>query len=254
MKKFDLPLITDTIFYTAACWLVCVGLLRWLDVATWACFTAATLIALAVGAVLFLLLSGRHRKRALSRRQQEEKEKLMLHLTLERDEAVRTLLLEALRADGKEVWKDGDRLLLDGTPLIPVFTMQPISADTVAHLLKEYGKAPFLLACNEMTPEAERLLSSFSRSSIRGEEIYDLCKRTEHIPATMICGKIPRRTLRAKLRRTFSKRNAYPFFVSGAGLLVMSLFVFFPVYYLISGSILLVVSVLIRIFGAPAQA
>ena len=70
----------------------------------------------------------------------------------------------------------------------------------------------------------------------------------------MICGKISRRTLRAKLRRTFSKRNAYPFFVSGAGLLVMSLFVFFPVYYLISGSILLVVSVLIRIFGAPAQA
>ena len=85
MKKFDLPLITDTIFYTAACWFVCVGLLRWLDVATWACFTAATPIALAVGTVLFLLLSGRHRRRALSKRQQEEKEQAVVSFVHGRD-------------------------------------------------------------------------------------------------------------------------------------------------------------------------
>ena len=110
MKKFDLPLITDTIFYTAACWLVCVGLLRWPD----------------VGTVLFLLLSGRHRRRALSKRQQEEKEKLMLHLTLEQDDAVRTLLANALRTDGKEATLQDDTIMLDDAPLIPVFTMQPV--------------------------------------------------------------------------------------------------------------------------------
>lgn len=249
MKKFDLPLITDTIFYTAACWFVCVGLLRWLDVATWACFTAATLIALAVGTVLFLLLSGRHRRRALSKRQQEEKEKLMLHLTLEQDDAVRTLLTNALRTDGKEATLQDDTIMLDDAPLIPVFTMQPVSADTVARLLKTYGKNPFTLACNTLSPEAERLLTSFSRSAMLGEEIYALFSRTDTIPETLICGEIPRRTARTRLRIAFSKRNAYPFFVSGAGLLVMSLFVFFPIYYLVTGSLLLIASVCIRAFG-----
>lgn len=249
MKKFDLPLITDTLFYTATFWLVCIGLLRWLDVATWACFTAATMIALAVGAALFLLLSGRHNKRALSKRQREEKEKLMLHLTLEQDDAVRTLLANALRADGKEVTMQDDTMLLEDTPLIPVFTMQPVSADTVARMLKTYGKSPFLLACNALTPEAERLLTSFSRTAIPGEEIYALFSRTDTIPETLICGEIPRRTARTRLRIAFSKRNAYPFFVSGAGLLVMSLFVFFPIYYLVTGSILLIASVCIRAFG-----
>lgn len=249
MKKFDLPLITDTIFYTAACWFVCVGLLRWLDVATWACFTATTLIALAVGTVLFLLLSGRHRRRALSKRQQEEKEKLMLHLTLEQDDAVRTLLANALRTDGKEATLQDDTIMLDDAPLIPVFTMQPVSADTVARLLKTYGKTPFLIACNALTPEAEHLLTSFSRSAMPGEEIYALFSRTETIPETLICGEIPRRTARTRLRIAFSKRNAYPFFVSGAGLLVMSLFVFFPIYYLVTGSLLLIASVCIRAFG-----
>ena len=46
--------------------------------------------------------------------------------------------------------------------------------------------------------------------------------------------------------------NAYPFFVSGAGLLLMSLYVFFPVYYLVAGSLLLFAAVLIRTFGREA--
>lgn len=82
-----------------------------------------------------------------------------------------------------------------------------------------------------------------------GEEIYALFSRTDTIPETLICGEIPRRTARTRLRIAFSKRNAYPFFVSGAGLLVMSLFVFFPIYYLVTGSLLLIASVCIRAFG-----
>lgn len=82
-----------------------------------------------------------------------------------------------------------------------------------------------------------------------GEEIYALFSRTDTIPKTLICGEIPQRTARTRLRIAFSKRNAYPFFVSGAGLLVMSLFVFFPIYYLVTGSLLLIASVCIRAFG-----
>ncbi len=249
MRRFDFPLFADTIFYTAACWLMSVGLFRWLDISDWACFSAATLLALALGAIIFLCLSGKHRRKALSKKLQTEKDKLMLHLALENDESVSELLLTALLADGKNASDQDGKLILDDASLIPIFTMQPISADTVALLLKEYGKAPFIIACNELTHEAEHLLVSFSRRFIQGNEIFELLSRTQKIPEKLICGDIPRHTVRTRLRLAFSKRNAYPFFVSGAGLLVMSLFVFFPIYYLITGSLLLIASICIRALG-----
>ena len=49
-------------------------------------------------------------------------------------------------------------------------------------------------------------------------------------------------------RRIFLQR-ADTALLSGAGLLVMSLFVFSPIYYLVTGSLLLIASVCIRAFG-----
>ncbi len=249
MKKFDFPLIADSLFYSACAWLVLVGVFRWLQLPAGVCFSAATLLALALALTLFFLLGARHKRRALSKQEQRTREKLMLHLALERDERVRAALLEALLADGREAHCEGDALAVDGMPLIPIFTMQPVSADAVAQLLKTYSAQPFAVACNALTPEAEQLLTSFSRTAMTGTQIYDLFARTGKLPETYICGEIPRKTVRGKLRRTFSKRNAYPFFVSGAALLVMSLFVLFPVYYLISGSVLLATAIFVRAFG-----
>ena len=172
----------------------------------------------------------------------------MLHLTLESDDNIKELLEKAFSADGRDIAK-AETLVVDGKPLIPLFTMQPLSADTVALLLKQYKRQPFLLACNRLSPEAERLLASFAREWMDGEAVYDLLSRTQTIPGCMICGEIERKNLRSRLQRMVSKKNAYPFFVSGAGLLVMSLFVLFPAYYLISGCLLLLASVLTRAFG-----
>ena len=249
MKKIDFPLWSDTIFFFACSFLVSLCILRYYDLSMWPAALLSAALAFAFAVLVFGLGYLWRRKKFLLKRDLEEKEKLMLHLTLEQDDAVRTLLANALRTDGKEATLQDDTIMLDDAPLIPVFTMQPVSADTVARLLKTYGKTPFLIACNALTPEAEHLLTSFSRSAMLGEEIYALFSRTETIPETLICGEIPRRTARTRLRIAFSKRNAYPFFVSGAGLLVMSLFVFFPIYYLVTGSLLLIASVCIRAFG-----
>ncbi len=252
MKKFDFPLFADVLFYTASAWFILVGMMRWFRMPTWVCFTVATLLALAIGGILFLFLSSRHKKRYLGKKELEAREKLMLHLALETDERVRAALLDAFLKDGKEAHCEQDALSMDETPLIPIFTMQPVSADAVAHLLKVYQKRPFIIACNALSPEAEKLLSAFARRAMTAADIYELFNRTG-MPEPLICGEIPRKSVRTKLRRAFSKRNAYPFFVSGAALLVMSLFVFFPVYYLVTGSLLIIAAILIRIFGYVPQ-
>lgn len=249
MKRFDFPLIADTLFYTAASWFVFVGIFRWANTPSGICFSCATLLALAVGVICFCLISLRHRKVRLNKSQQSEKEKLMLHLTLESDEKVRKALLGALQSDNQDARCCGENLILGDTPLVPIFTMEPVSADTVAHLLKEYSDEPFILLCNALSADAERLLASFSRTAMTGNEVYDLFARTKTMPEHLICGNIPRKSVKSALKRSFSKRNAYPFFISGASLLLMSLFVLFPVYYLVVGTVLLAASVLIRAFG-----
>ena len=249
MRKLDLPLILDVLFYSVASWFLAIGLLRYYRVPTGVALAASTLIALAAGTTAFLVIYSKHRKRILGKKEQEQMDALLLHLALERNERVRASLLSAYLADGKEAHCEGDVLEVEGSLVIPLFTMQAVSADEIAKLIREYGSEPFTVVCNSLTPEAEKLLGSFGKTAVRGDEIYALFKRTDTTPSQLICGEIPRKTVRKKLRRSFSKKNARPFFVSGLLLLVMSLFTFFPLYYLITGSVLLVSSVCIRAFG-----
>ncbi len=249
MRKIDLPLVLDVAFYTFCAFLLSVGVLRYLRAATWVVFTASALIALAAGTVCFLLIYSSHMRHAMGKEAQKRCDALMLHLTLARTEDVLTALTAAYRADGKEVRTEEETMLADGMRIVPLFTMQPVSADAVAVLLKKYGKEPFTLACNSLTPEARALLGSFGRAQEEAADIFALFERTGTTPSPLICGELPRFKLKAKLRRTFSKKNARPFFVSGSLLLLMSLFTFFPLYYLITGSLLLGAAVCIRLLG-----
>ncbi len=249
MKKVPLSMISDVLFYGAAVGFFVLGLLRYFRTPLALCIVLAVAFAFATGCFVALFLYGRNRKKWLSKRQREEREALMLHLTLEKEERVRDALLAALTADGKTAHCEGEGLRVDDTLYLPVFTMQPVSADEVARLLRLHGTQPFALVCNAVTPEAQKLLASFGRKAVCGDEVYDLFTRTQTTPSPLICAEIPRKTVRQRLVRSFSKTNARPFFVSGLLLLVMSLFTIFPTYYVVTGSILLVSSVLVRAFG-----
>ena len=242
-------MIADALFYGVCVGLLALGLLRYFRVPLGAAIALSVGFALATGCILLTIFYAKRKKKLFTKREREEREALMLHLALEKEERVRAALLKALLADGKEAHCREEGVEADEMLLIPLFTMQPLSADDVARLLKRHGNAPFTIACNALTAEAEKLLLSFGRKAMCADEVYSLFSRTDAMPSPLICGEIPRKTAKQKLRRAFSKENARPFFVCGALLLVMSLFTLFPAYYLITGSILLFSSVLIRAFG-----
>lgn len=249
MKKIDLPLLFDSAFYAASFFFLSLAALRYFRVALAVALTAAALLSLACFAGAALFLSRKHRRRALTKAEREEREKLMLHLALEQPEKVRLALLTAIAKDGKEANCRGDALEAEGTLLLPFFTMQPVSADAVARLIREHGKEPFALLCNALTPEAEKLLSSFGKRAVCGDEVYALFSRTDTFPSPLILGELPRTGPKEAARRAFGKRNARPFFVCGSLLLLMSLFTLYPAYYLAVGGTLLLAAVLVRAFG-----
>ncbi len=252
MKKFDLPLILDVLFYSLAVGAVSFCILRYFRLPLPLSFFVSLLFLLSAAILVYIFTARRHRKMRLSKKQESEKRALMLHLALERPERVRALLLSALLADGKEAHLEKE-LRVDDTSAVFAFTMQPLSADAVAKLLQEYGREQFLLFCNSLSPESESLLFQFSIKTYRADEVYSLISRTDCMPKELICGNLPQKTAKTRLLAAIKKSNARPIFVSGLLLLLMSLFTVFPLYYLISGCLLVLSAVAVRLFGySPA--
>ncbi len=246
-------MILDALFYALAISALTFCVLRYFRLPVFLCFFVAALLLLATGLVVLLLEGGRHRKVKLNKKEREERDALMLHLALETPERVREALLSAYLANGKQANLKEDGIEVDGTLYLPIFTMQPISADAVARLLQKRQMQPFVLVCNELSPQSAALLSSFSVSAVCIDEVYTLFQKTECTPKKLICGNIPRRTAKTKLKLALKKSNARPFFVSGLALLFMSLFTVFPVYYLTVGGVLIATSIGVRLFGySPA--
>ncbi len=249
--KPNIPMIADLLFYTLSAWLFSLCLLRYYRVTLWLALTAASLITLAVALAVLLLLCRSRRKKLLGKREREARDAILLHLALEKPERVRAALQSAYLADGKTAVPAEEGLCLDGKTAIPLFTLEAAGADEIARLIRRHGRE-FTLLCNALTPEAEKLIASFGIAAVYGDEIYALFTRTGTVPDPLICGELPRKNLRLKVRRAFSKSNARPFFVSGILLLIMSLFTIFPLYYIISGAILLMCAVTVRLFGYAA--
>ena len=253
MKKIDFTLIADVVFYGAAVWFLSIGILRYLRMALWLSVLLASLIALSAAGAVFLLSYHSRRKRRLSKKESEARESLMLHLALEKEERVRAALVTAFLADQKEAHCQDDVLLVGDALCVPRFTMQPLSADETARILRAYGREKLTILCNALTPEAEKLAASFGVRVLRKDDIFALFTRTETTPSPLILAELPRKSIKRTFRRIVSKKSARPFFVSGILLLIMSLFTFFPIYYLISGCVLTSLAILVRFFGFSAE-
>lgn len=242
-------MIADILFYGTCTFVLSLCILRYYRIPLRLAITISALISIAIGGCAFLLLYHKHHKKLLSKKERETRDALLLHLALEKPERVRAALLAAYLADEKNAHCDNDELSVDDIPLVPLFALEPISADEIAKLIRRFGKTPFKIVCNSLSSEAEKLLTAFGIKAEHGDEIYNLFTRTGTLPAPLICGEIPRKTVKQKLRRSFSKTNARPFFISGILLLIMSFFTFFSAYYIITGSVLLFCSITVRLLG-----
>lgn len=243
MKKIDFPLWSDTIFFFACAFLVSLCVLRYYRLDMWLAALLSVLLALSLAVVVFLLNYLRRRKKFLLLRDREEKEKLMLHLALSSAEATRKLFAPVFEEKSSEQ---------NGTPerVYFLFTMQPLSADAMAEKIRDCPQGEsFRIVCNALTPEAARLCESFAVSVTDGNEAYALLKEKSLLPEKYICGEKKKKGVKERIRFGFRKKNSRSFFFSGAALLVLSLFSFFPLYYIIGGCALIFTSILVRIFG-----
>lgn len=236
MKKIDLPLYSDTLFFAACGGLLSLCILRYYRLNMWLSVLLSILFAILVGVGTFLFLYRKRKKQFNTTKDKEETEKLKLHLALSSKEANEKLFAPLL-SESK-------------TTIYLLFRMQPISADAIAEKLRiTPTEKQFGVFCNRLSEEATTLCDEFDIKVTQIETLYRELKERNLLPATYICGEKKRRGTKEKLKTSFSKKNSRSFFVSGAALAILSFFSFFPVYYVICASVLLLLSLFIRIFG-----
>ena len=254
MKKIDFPLWSDTIFFFACSFLVSLCILRYYDLSMWPAALLSAALAFAFAVLVFGLGYLWRRKKFLLKRDLEEKENLMLHLALSSPQTNAQLFLPVFQKDCTDEKTNADtdsNADADDTQHFRfLFTMQPLSADAVAEAIRDCPSGKTLhIVCNALTGEAARLCERFDISVTDGNNAYALLKEKNLLPEKYICGEKKKRGVRERIRFGLRKKNSRSFFFSGAALLVLSLFSFFPLYYIIGGCTLVFASVLVRIFG-----
>lgn len=209
---------------------------------------AALPAALAAGTLVFLY-KGRKRKRALDTAAMSAgAEKLAAHLALLGPEESAALFARGL--DGAK--PDGSVAETDRGLYFCSFTPEPADRNALLTAIRHRTEKKKHFVCCTATQECARLAEETGIELICAEEIYGLLKEKDALPVKYLLEK-PKSGIFSKIKGGFSRRLCMPAFWSGAAMLFFSYFSFYPVYYIVSGSLLLVLCAAAAIFGKRAK-
>ena len=128
------------------------------------------------------------------------------------------------------------------------FRFEKVTADELSPLVraKEERKAAFAGAFSD---EAKKLADSFGLRLVEAPEVYALVKESGCMPDPLIAPPVKKNGFLQKLRAGVRRKAWRGYAFAGVSLLLFSLLTIFPVYYIVTGSILLAAALLVRFFG-----
>ncbi|MGN1235775.1 MAG: hypothetical protein ACI4U2_07320, partial [Christensenellaceae bacterium] len=111
MKRTQIPLWSDTFLSLFVGFILSFCLFRYLALPLWAALTAAIVCAVTAAVLAHLILRSRLESKYLLAKDEETKNKLLMHLALDSAENNRRLFAKALRAKGEVERKNGALLV-----------------------------------------------------------------------------------------------------------------------------------------------
>ena len=238
MKRLNLPLILDTLFAAICAFLLFFTALRFYTKNPVIGLIFGIVAALLFGALGFVYISTKQNKSLLLSHNEKQKKLLALHLTLSSDSYVISLFSKCL--ENSEIC--GKRVICGGVSYFFNFKMQYLSEDDVALIIKEDVPEKKAVYCVKIAPDALILAENFDIKIIKINEVYELLKSKELLPEKYIYEDKKRDNIFKRIRARFTRKLCAPLFWSGLALLALSYFTFFPIYYIVSGGLMLILS------------
>lgn len=246
MRRLNLPLFLDTLFSALCAFLLFFTCLRF--------YTKSAVIGLIFGisggilfgALAFLYIRSKQHKSLLLSKDEKEKKLLSLHLSLSGDAYLRDLILKLL-GEGAEI--DGKRIISGGVAYYFNFKMLPLSEDDIAVVIKDSFDGDKAIYCVKISADALMLSENFNIKVILIDEVYAELKENNLLPEKYVYEESKKTSIFKRIKLRFSRKLCAPLFWSGSALLALSYLTFFPIYYIVSGSILLVLSAVALVFS-----
>lgn len=244
MRRINLPLILDSAFAAVCAFLLFFTAIRYYTGNAIIALCFAICAFLLFGCLSFLFISTKQNKKLLLSRDEKQKKLLSLHLSLSSDEYLLELFQKCLKSEEKDAEIKGGKIYFDVAVYFPVFKMQPITEDDVAVVIKFRTDSKKIIYCNKTSAEAGVLAQNFLIEIKQIDYIYTLLKDKDLLPEKYVYEGAKKIGAWKKIKARFSRKICAPLFWSGMALLALSYFTFFPVYYIVSGGIMLILSVI----------
>ena len=198
-------------------------------------------------------LQSKRKNLLLKKSDETKKQKLLLHLALLSD-GKKTDFFQAHFAKSGEVKRFSALRLVTPTAFYFLFfRFKAVTADEVSAVFRFKSNKQKIILCNEADDSAVRLCLRLGVTLLDGTSVYETLKRAQSLPESYLGEEAAQDKRQRRRRLCFAKNNSKRFLISGALVLLSSLFTPFPYYYFIFGSALLLVAIVIRIFGQPKK-
>ena len=245
MKRLNLPLIADTLFAAICSFLLFYTVVRFYTKNAVLGLVFGISAAALFGTLSFIYISGRMNKSLLLSRDEKNKKLLSLHLSLSSDGYILELLKKTL-GDGAKI--RGKRVLTEGQSNFFNFKMQPLNEDDVAMVIKFKTDDKKVIYCNTAARDAAALAEHFAITITGIDEVFALLKKNNLLPEKYVYEESKKTGFLKRVKSRFTRKLSAPLFWSGAALLILSYFTFFPIYYIVSGSIMIILAIAAMFF------
>lgn len=245
MKKINLAVVSDVLFFTLCAFLISFTALRYFFKSVAWAIACSALLAVAV-CLISLRLTLKKRERLIATTIGEGERKLLaIHLSTLSLCDVKSLFLNAL--DGTYALDNG---IADGEKEYRFcFKLSPLTCDDVASVIKERCEKQLVLLCCAVQSETVGFAKDFGVTLFSMGEIYPLLKQKKLLPESYPFKSSVKKGVFNKVKGRFNRRLCHSLFFSGLFLLIYSLFSFYPVWYIVTGSILLLLSAVCLFFA-----
>lgn len=223
--------------------------------------SVAAICAILLGGAAAVFVYGRLKRKEcrvrLRAKDRLEAEKLAVHLALLSGEERAKFFTERFsylfedEENGCNAVRRRGVYFLEGSQVTALchFQLTPLCSDDALPLLCEQTEGVFAILCNGLAQDAEEFLRRFDVRVVTIEEIYAALKQQNALPKTYLGERAFEQKRKRKSAIYFARSNSKRCLIGGAMLLLSSLLVPFPLYYLIFGGILLVSALLLRLYG-----
>ncbi|MGN1061112.1 MAG: hypothetical protein ACI4QN_05200 [Candidatus Coproplasma sp.] len=245
MRKITLAVVSDVLFYTLCAFLICFTAVRYFFKSVAVTIIISVLVAAAV-CLISLFLTLKKRERLITTTVGEGERKLLaIHLSTLPPDKLNSLFLEAFNG----AYPADKGLEDDDNEYRFAFKLSPLTCDDIAAEIKNGGEKQVVLLCCALSPDAVGFAKDFGIKTLCIGEIYPLLKTKNLLPQSYPFENSSKKGVFSKVKKRFNRRLCPSLFFSGFFLLVYSFFSFYPIWYIVSGSILTLLSAVCLFFS-----